>query len=358
MKTDLLIDTYGTRIGVRGERIILSFPKVEEKKEYPIRRIDKIVILRPASLTTHAVQLALEHDVDIVYLGAFGKPVGRIFSSEPRGLASLRRAQLEISSNPEKSFSLAKAFVKGKCANQISHIRLLGYQHKKDFSNELLQAQTMLDAVDLLPASDKSKEQLLGIEGYIADRYFSCLRRLCKFPGRIPRGRDRYNSMLNYGYGILYNEVERMCLYVGLDPYLGLYHSERYGKPALVLDLVEEFRGPIVDMALFPFFVSKEVNKRKYFEKIAPSQKEGPPAKKAKPQYQLSAEGKAIVVGAVMKHLYREAKWNGKAYALKRIIENQIRSLARHFMGKESEYKAFDSTEFLPIESPLTDDGQ
>jgi CRISPR-associated protein Cas1 len=87
--------------------------------------------------------------------------------------------------------------------------------------------------------------------------------------------------MLNYGYGILYNEVERMCLYVGLDPYLGLYHSERYGKPALVLDLVEEFRVPIVDMAIFPLFVSKEVNKRKYFEKVGTGKK---------PQYQLSAE--------------------------------------------------------------------
>ncbi len=349
MKTDLLIDTYGTRIGASGERITLSFPKIEEKKEYPIRRVDKIVILRPASLTTNAVQLALEHDVDIVYLGAFGKPIGRIFSSEPKGLASLRKAQLEISNDQEKSFALAKAFVKGKCANQISHMRLLGYQGKQDFSKELLQAQTMFDSIDFLPASEKSKEQLLGTEGYIADRYFACLRKVSKFPGRIPQGRDKYNSMLNYGYGILYNEVERMCLYVGLDPYLGLYHSERYGKPALVLDLVEEFRVPIVDMAVFPFFISKEINKRKYFERVGTGKKA---------QYQLSAEGKALVVGAVMKHLYREAKWDGKNYAMKRIIENQIRALARHFVGKEAKYKAFDSTEFLPIESPIVDDGR
>jgi len=342
---DLLIDTFGTRIGSSGERIVLSFPKVKEKKEYPIRRVEKIVILRPASLTTNAVQLALEHDVDIVYLGAFGKPIGRIFSSEPKGLASLRKAQLEVSNSPEKSFALAKAFVKGKCANQISHMRLLGYQHKKDFSNELIQAETMFETIDFLPGSDKSKERLLGTEGYIADRYFACLRKLCKFPGRVPQGRDKYNSMLNYGYGILYNEVERMCLYVGLDPYLGLYHSERYGKPALVLDLVEEFRVPIVDMAIFPLFVSKEVNKRKFFERIS-----SPTGKKGKGQYQLSPEGKAVVVKAVMYHLYREAKWDGKEYAMKRIIENQIRSLARYFVGKESRYKGFDTTTVLPIE--------
>ena len=344
--TDLLIDTYGTRIGSSGERIVLSFPNIKEKKEYPIRRLDKIVILRPASLTTNAVQLALEHEVDIVYLGAFGKPIGRLFSSEPKGLASLRKSQLEISNDQTKSFELAKAFVTGKCTNQISYMRLMGYEYKKDFSTELLQAQTMFDSIKFLPASEKSKEQLLGMEGYIADRYFSCLKKLSKFGKRIPQGRDKYNSMLNYGYGILYNEVERMCLYVGLDPYLGLYHSERYGKPALVLDLVEEFRVSIVDMAIFPLFVSKEINKRKYFEKVG------------KNQYQLSPEGKALVVEAVMKHLYREAKWSGKKYAMKRIIENQIRGLARHFVGKESKYKAFDTTGILPIETPLVDDGR
>ncbi|MDE1874822.1 MAG: CRISPR-associated endonuclease Cas1 [Patescibacteria group bacterium] len=349
---DLLIDIYGTRIGATGERIVLSMPKPldqkkprakrrkrgtvkreYEKREYPIRRLDKIVILRPASLTTHAVRLALEHDVDIVYLGAFGKPIGRFFSSEPKGLATLRKAQLEASNDSIRSFELARTFVKGKCANQISHVRYLAFKYKQDFSAEILQMRTMLDSIGLLrPNSakdDKSKEQLLGIEGYIADRYFHCLRRVSKFPGRIPQGRDKHNSMLNYGYGILYNEVERACLYVGLDPYLGLYHTEAYGKPALVLDLVEEFRVPLVDIALFPFFIDGQVGKRKLFHKMA------------KGEYQLSAEGKALVVEAVMKRLHGEVSWDGKRYTLKQVIEMQIRSLGRYFTGAEKGYQAY-----------------
>jgi CRISPR-associated protein Cas1 len=331
---DLLIDTYGTKIGTTGERIALSFPDIKEKKEYPIRRLDKIVILRPASLTTHAVQLALAHDVDIVYLGAFGRPMGRFFSSEPKGLASIRKSQLEISNSHEKSFDLAKVLVQGKCANQISYIRYLGYQYKRDFSVELLQAQTIFDSIDFLSVSDKGKEQLLGMEGYIADRYFSCLKKLCRFPGRAPQGHDKYNSMLNYGYGILYNEVERACLYVGLDPYVGLYHTERYGKPALVCDLVEEFRVPIVDAALFPIFADKRV-KSEFFEQ----NKEG--------QNQLSAAGKGIVVEAVFKNLNANAQWKKKRCSLKRIIEEQIRFLARYFIGRETRYKAFDVVDLL-----------
>ncbi len=188
---------------------------------------------------------------------------------------------------------------------------------------------------DSLPTTEKSKGQLLGIEGYIADKYFSGLRTLFYFPGRQPQGRDKFNSALNYGYGILYNEVERACLYVGLDPYMGLYHSERYGKPALVLDLVEEFRVPVVDVTIFPLFIEKKLSKQNCFESMG------------KGQYQLSPEGKSIVVKAVMENLNKMVTWHGKSYTLKAVIENQIRALARYFTGQEEKYAPFDAAKII-----------
>lgn len=125
---DLLVDTYGTFIGCTGERLVLKLPQKGGKrrsKEYPIRRLKKIVILRPSSISTHAVKLALEHEVDIVYLGSFSKPLGRIFSSDSKGLATTRRAQLEVSSDPTKALALAKNFITGKCKNQITYLRYL-----------------------------------------------------------------------------------------------------------------------------------------------------------------------------------------------------------------------------------------
>jgi len=329
---DLIINEYGTKVGSTSERIVLSFPKIKEKKEYPIRKLEKIVILRPASITTNAVKLALEHNVDIVYLGSFGKPVGRIFSSEPKGLASLRRAQLEVSISPEKSFQLAKIFVKGKCANQISYLHYLGNIYRKDFTKELTQAQTIFEMIDNVPEDPKNRNQLLGIEGSIAEKYFSSLRQLFLFPGRKPQGRDKFNSALNYGYGFLYNELERMCMYVGLDPYLGLYHSERYGKPALVLDLVEEFRVPIVDSVIFPLFIEKKINRRKCFEQIS------------KYEYQLSQEGKSLIAEVILKRLNQIVPWREKNYTLKAVIGNQVRALARHFMGREAKFTTFDTS--------------
>ena len=329
---DLLIDTYGTFIGATGERIALKFPKTKRKKEYAIRRLKKIVILRPSSISMHAVKLALDHDVDIVYLGSFGKPVGRIFSSNPRGIATLRRAQLDTSQNEERAMSLAKKFVHGKCKNQIYHLRHLSHIYKKDFSAPIDQASTLLETLPGIALSIKSRDQLFGVEGSIAERYWYSLRQLFKFPGRKPEGRDKFNSALNYAYGILYNEIERACLYVGLDPYLGLYHTDRYGKPALVLDLIEEFRVPIADFAIVPLFVAKELGKKGDFERVA------------RGEYMLSAQGKSKVVGAVLKQLDQKVKFRGKQRDMRSIIEEQARQLAQHFQGRRKIYTPFDAS--------------
>ncbi len=330
---DLLIDTYGTYIGSTGERLVLRLPSKTKKritKEYPIRRLSKIVILRPSSISTHAVKLALEHEVDIVYLGSFGKPVGRIFGSDARGLATTRRAQLEVATDLPQALSLAKSFIAGKCKNQITYLKFLMAKCGADFEKGIVQAETLSKTINTIPPSDKAREQLFGIEGFIAEKYWQSLRQLHKFPGRIPQGRDKFNSAINYGYGILYNEVERACLYIGLDPYLGLYHSERYGKPALVLDMVEEFRVPVVDSAIFPLFLEKKLGRRGDFEKVNNT------------EYRLSPEGKAKVVEAVFKQLNKTVKWKGKQRTLQVIIEEQSRALARYFLEKQDTYAAFD----------------
>ena len=349
---DLIIDSYGTYIGASGERIVLGLPekrksiatagkqKYQEKaewtskkrikKEYPIRRLEKIVILRPASISTHAVKLAIENEVDIVYLGAFGKPIGRIFGSDARGIATARRAQLEASVDPTRSSYLAKSFVISKCQNQITYLKFLATKYSGCFNKEIIQAETLLKTIKILPVGKKFREQLLGIEGYIAERYWHSIQTLHRFPGRVPQGRDKFNSTINYGYGILYNEVERACLYTGLDPYLGLYHAERYGKPSLVLDMVEEFRVSVVDSAIIPLFLDKKIGKSGDFEMIG------------KKEYYLSAEGKAKVVEAVFRNLNQRILWKRKQRALKDVIEEQSRSLSRYFLKKEETYKAFD----------------
>lgn len=325
---DLFINTYGTRIRSSGERIVLKFPNKTTDREYPIRRLEKIIILRPSSISTGAVQLALKHDVDIVYLGSFGKPVGRIFSSEPYGLAKLRRAQLEFTNSP-RAFELAKAFVLGKCKNQILYLYYLQKHYHKSFQEKIIRSEAFIQSLELIIDNPKGRDQLFGIEGLIADRYFACFKELVRFPGRNPKGRDKFNSALNYGYGILYNEVERACLYTGLDPYLGLYHADRYGKPALVLDLVEKFRVPIIDSIVLPLFIEKQLTKQLNFISIGNK------------EYRLALSGKRLILEGVLQRLNQRTLWGSKRQTLKSVIMHQVRTLSHVFLGKKGAYEPF-----------------
>lgn len=123
--------------------------------------------------------------------------------------------------------------------------------------------------------------------------------------------------------------MERACLYVGLDPYLGLYHSERYGKPALVLDLVEEFRVPIVDSAVFPLFMKGVFKNKKSFVRVG------------KGEYHLSPDGKRRIVEALYMRLNEKIVWGGRRKTIKAIIEHQVRTLAQNFLGKCDRYHPF-----------------
>ncbi len=99
---------------------------------------------------------------------------------------------------------------------------------------------------------DEVRGALLNAEGRGAALYWEGVKQMVPdFVGREGRGAtDLVNSLLNYGYGILYNRVLSAATRAGLDPFGGYVHTDRPGKPSLVLDLIEEFRGPIVDRAI------------------------------------------------------------------------------------------------------------
>jgi CRISPR/Cas system-associated endonuclease Cas1 len=95
---------------------------------------------------------------------------------------------------------------------------------------------------------------LLGLEGAGSSAYFSVFNRLLKppwdemFPRRVRRPpTDPVNALLSFGYTLLCTQAMAMGSVVGFDPYMGYLHAAGYGKPALALDLMEEFRPVVVD---------------------------------------------------------------------------------------------------------------
>jgi len=330
---ELHITIYGTKVSCTKERIVLSFPKVEgverPKEEYPIRQLEKITIFCPISLTSSAILLAWKFDVDISFQG-YLRPYGRFVSSEPKGLAATRRAQLETAISPEKTIAFAKLIVKGKCLNQIDHMRYWAGFYGKDLSSEIEQARAILEKVDAVPATEKGKEVLRGIEGHVATRYYLALRKLFIFPGRRPQGRDKFNSALNYGYGIMYNEIGKACFGAGLDPTLGIFHAEGYGKASLEYDLVEEFRVTMVDSVIFPLFIEDKIDREKCFKRTSQY------------SFELSKKGKTLILKTILLRLNEKFPWKGQSLALKAVVKEQSRSMAKAFQEKE-QYMPFRS---------------
>lgn len=208
--------------------------------------------------------------------------------------------------------------------------------------NRALQQQDIVTAVDQLNKiankieTAKSKEELLGYEGNGSKEYFKVINLLLKhdedfyFSGRNRRPpRDPINAMLSYGYSLLNKEVINELMRVGLDPYLGFYHSNLYGRPALALDLMEEFRAIIVDSAVFTAINTGMVVKEDFeitFERC-----------------QISEKGRKALFQAYRNRIKEEITHPVFGYKLsyRRIIELQARFLAKVLTNELEKYQPF-----------------
>lgn len=315
---DLVISTFGTRIRRQHEQIVVEIPNEASPHRYPARRLDRILIMGASSISADAVRLAMKHGVDISYIGKFGKPEARIVPSVPTGFTKVRHAQFRVAASG-MSIAYARKFVVGKIKNQIAVATVL--------DRDAEAVAMMRDGLDrAIRAEDVGK--LMSAEGFAAERYFSgAWSHVFGGVGRDQRGGDRVNAALNYGYGILYNEVERALLFAGLDPFIGMLHSERYGKPSLTLDFIEEFRVPVVDAVILPLFIRDIFTPRDFVASAG--------------KMTLSPYGRKKLVRYIFAQLNISVSWNGCEKKLSTIITEQAQELARSLMREEPSYEPF-----------------
>ena len=133
---------------------------------------------------------------------------------------------------------------------------------------------------------------------------------------------DRFNSALNYGYGILYSQVEQALILAGLDSYGGFLHADRPGKPSLVLDLIEEFRQTVVDRTIIGL-----VNKRVVIEQDE--------------DHRLSETTRKKLAEKVLERMESSELYEKKRQALRFILQNQARHLALFVRGEREQYEPF-----------------
>lgn len=213
----------------------------------PLGQVDQVVLFGNVGLTTPAIDALLGQESEVIFLSEDGRYRGRLVG-EITPHVPLRRAQYRSLENESFVLSMAQGFVAAKLAHQ----RALLARHNKDLGDG--QIETLVAQIDVARESVAHKTNLgglRGLEGSATAAYFMGFRRLFgaewNFKDRNRRPPvDPVNVLLSFGYTLLAQAAGSAVQAVGLDPYAGFLHEVAYNRPALGLDLMEEFR-PVVD---------------------------------------------------------------------------------------------------------------
>lgn len=218
--------------------------------KHPVHLLRAIFVYGSPQISTQVIHICLSEQIDVVYFSPAGKFLGRLDTLSVSGLDS-RYGQYKFSENEQISVKIAQNLIRGKISNQ----RTLLLRNAKSKNPESL---NLLSALRKKVCNCSTREELMGIEGKAAAVYFDTFPAMLQqydlakmFTGRKRRPpTDPVNAMLSLGYSVLSSEIAGVCAAVGLDPACGLLHAPRFGRAALALDLMEEFRPLIVDSVI------------------------------------------------------------------------------------------------------------
>jgi CRISPR-associated protein Cas1 len=243
------VTTQGTQVRTDEGRIVVWDVDGEEGElaSYPTEQLDTINVFGGVNFSTPFVAEANEHGIVLNYFTQNGQYRGS-FVPEKNTIAEVRRAQYALSRADE--LAIAKAMIAAKIRNGRT---LLGRKG--------VHGTEVLKDLGVRAENATNKDDLRGIEGEAAERYFDRLDETLTdgwtFEQRTKRPpEDHINSLLSLTYVMMKNEVLSALRQYNLDPFLGVLHADRHGRPSLALDLQEEFRPIFCDA-----FVTRLVNR-------------------------------------------------------------------------------------------------
>jgi CRISPR-associated protein Cas1 len=245
----IYVTRQGTQIRTDGGRIVVWDVDGDdgELATYPTEQLDTINVFGGVNFSTPFVATANEHGIVLNYFTQHGKYRGS-FVPERNTIAEVRRAQYALSEDEE--LAIARAMIAAKVRNARTLLARKG-----------VSGTEVLKDLGVRAESATTKDDLRGVEGEAAERYFARLDETLTagwtFEKRTKRPpEDHINSLLSLTYVMLKNEVMSALRQYNLDPFLGVMHADRHGRPSLALDLQEEFRSIFCDA-----FVTRLVNR-------------------------------------------------------------------------------------------------
>ncbi|MEG4884673.1 CRISPR-associated endonuclease Cas1 [Microcoleus sp. K1-B6] len=259
----LYVTDQGAYLSIQNQQFQVYYQQVLRIK-VPASRVSHIILFGCCNVSHGAVSCALHQRIPILYLSQRGRYFGRL-QHDGRAKVEYLTKQVSCSMNPEFVRLQAEAIVRAKLHNsRILLMRLNRYRKSKDASQtSVLQAVEMLEMLMESLHLAESMDALRGYEGKAATVYFQALGSLFSGPfvfevrtKRPPT--DPINSLLSLGYTLLSQNVSSFVEAVGLHTHFGNLHVPRDNHPALVSDLMEEFRAQVVD-SLVTYLINSQI---------------------------------------------------------------------------------------------------
>jgi CRISPR-associated protein Cas1 len=324
----LVVQTPGAQIGQRGDQLTISV-KGEDLRKLPGQQVRAIYCYGAVQITAQAAATCLELGIDIAYFTPAGRFLGTLRGLPTSGVDA-RRGQYRLFELPGVRLQLAREVIRAKIHNQRTMLMRNG-----DVSDRIL--KLMAGFRDAAESAGEITE-LLGIEGTAAAIYFEQFESMLKqrenwqfdWRGRNRRPpRDPMNALLSLGYSMLAKELTGVCHAVGLDPFLGFMHQPRYGRPALALDLMEEFRPLIADSVAISLVNRMELGPEDFVRSASGTF--------------LHDRGRKTFWEAWFRRLDTEVSHPQFSYkmAYRRMLEVQARQLWRFVRGEAATYHGF-----------------
>lgn len=333
----LYVTTGNKYLSLDGENVVV----LEEQKEIgrvPLHNLQAIITFGYTGASPALMGACAQRNIDLSFMSGNGRFLARV-TGEVKGNVTLRKEQYRVSDNREKSIHIARNFILGKVYNS----RWVLERAVRDYSLRLDVEKIKKRTVFLAQSMGKIREcenaaKLLGMEGEAASVYFSVFDELILqqkndfyFYERNKRPPlDNVNAMLSFGYAMLAEMCGAALEAVGLDPYVGFFHTDRPGRMSLALDIMEEFRSIMVDRFVLTL-INKKIIKEKHF------------IKKENNAVIMTDEGRKVFLSAwqnkkqeMIKHPFLDEKieWGMVPYV-------QSMLLARYLRGDLDEYPPF-----------------
>ncbi|MBQ2671225.1 MAG: type I-C CRISPR-associated endonuclease Cas1 [Clostridia bacterium] len=263
---DVYLSLDGECICIRRENELIS--------KFPIHNFESIVTFGYTGASPALMNACSERGVSIIFLSQSGKFLSRVVG-KINGNVFLRKEQYRISDDPIRSIAISRNFITGKVYNSMAVIKraVRDYPLRLDIDNLNSKSEILGDYLNKIRIVN-SHDTLRGFEGNCASIYFSCFNDLILnqkqefyFKGRTRRPPlDNVNALLSFSYTLLISICVSALESVGLDPYVGFFHTDRPGRVSLALDLMEEFRSVLADRFVISM-INKQVVKSKGFLK-------------------------------------------------------------------------------------------